>query len=47
VLNTVDKGMMLPMSTMPGEWVDHTYAGPMAAGTVHFLEAWSSTDPCW
>lgn len=39
VLNTMQKGMMLPLSTMPGEPVDHTYAGPMAAETVHFLEA--------
>jgi scyllo-inositol 2-dehydrogenase (NAD+) len=31
--------MQLPMSTMPGEFVEHTYAGPMAAETVHFLEA--------
>ncbi len=39
VLNTMSKGMVLPMSTMPGEPVEHTYAGPMAAETVHFLEA--------
>ena len=39
VVNTVAKGMQLPMSTMPGERVEHTYAGPMAAETVHFLEA--------
>jgi predicted dehydrogenase len=39
VVNTMSKGMQLPMSTMPGEAVDHTYAGPMAAETVHFLEA--------
>jgi scyllo-inositol 2-dehydrogenase (NAD+) len=39
VVNTVKKGMQLPMSTMPGEFVDHTYAGPMAPETVHFLEA--------
>src|SRR5882757_9425545 len=39
VLNTMSKGMVLPMSTMPGEAVDHTYAGPMAAETIHFLEA--------
>ena len=39
VLNTLEKGMVLPMSTMPGEAVEHTYAGPMAAETVHFLEA--------
>jgi predicted dehydrogenase len=39
VLNTMTQGMVLPMSTMPGEAVDHTYAGPMAAETIHFLEA--------
>ena len=39
VLNTMNKGMQLPMSTMPGEQVEHTFAGPMAAETVHFLEA--------
>ena len=39
VLNTVRDGMRLPMSSMPGEFVDHTYAGPMKAETVHFLEA--------
>src|SRR5260370_3769919 len=39
VVNTVKKGMQLPMSTMPGEFVEHTYAGPMAPQTVPFLEA--------
>jgi len=39
VLNTVKDGMRLPMSSMPGEFVDHAYAGPMKAETVHFLEA--------
>lgn len=39
VLNTLQKGMQLPMSSMPGEFVDHAYAGPMKAETVHFLEA--------
>jgi scyllo-inositol 2-dehydrogenase (NAD+) len=39
VLNTVQKGMQLPMSTMPGEFVEHTYAGAMAPETIHFLEA--------
>jgi predicted dehydrogenase len=39
VVNTMKKGMQLPMSTMPGEFVDHTYAGAMAPETVHFLEA--------
>jgi predicted dehydrogenase len=39
LLNTTKRGMQLPLSTMPGEYVDHTYAGPMAPETVHFLEA--------
>lgn len=39
ILNTMDKGMMLPMSTMPGEQVGHVYAGPMAAETIYFCEA--------
>ncbi len=39
LLNTMQKGMVLPLSTMPGERVDHVYAGPMAAETVHFVEA--------
>jgi len=39
VINTLSKGMQLPMSTMPGEFVEHTYAGAMAPETVHFLEA--------
>ena len=38
VLNTVSKGMQLPMSTMPGEKVGSVYAGPMEAETMHFLE---------
>ena len=39
VLNTVDKGVHFPLSTMPGEYVDHMYAGPMERETTHFLEA--------
>jgi scyllo-inositol 2-dehydrogenase (NAD+) len=39
VINTMKSGMQLPMSTMPGEAVEHTYAGAMAPETVHFLEA--------
>jgi predicted dehydrogenase len=38
VLNTMKTGMQLPLSTMPGEPVEHTYAGAMAPETVHFLE---------
>lgn len=39
VLNTVSDGVRFPLSTMPGEYVDHTYAGPMERETLHFLEA--------
>jgi len=39
IANTVKNGIQLPMSSMPGEFVDHAYAGPMKAETVHFLEA--------
>lgn len=38
-LSTVKNGIVHPMSSMPGEFVEHAYAGPMAAETVHFLEA--------
>ena len=39
LLTTMQKGIVHPMSTMPGEFVEHTYAGPMASETVHFIEA--------
>ncbi len=39
VLNTMDGGMVNPMSSMPGEPVGHVFAGPMANETHHFLEA--------
>jgi len=39
VLNTMQHGMMLPLSTMPGEPVGHVYQGPMQAETIHFIEA--------
>lgn len=39
LLTTMTKGVVHPMSTMPGEFVEHTYAGPMASETVHFIEA--------
>jgi scyllo-inositol 2-dehydrogenase (NAD+) len=38
VLNTMKKGMVLPLSTMPGEQVSHVYQGPMEAETIHFIE---------
>jgi predicted dehydrogenase len=39
IVNTMDKGIQLPMSSMPGEPVGHVYAGPMANETIHFIEA--------
>jgi len=39
MLSTMQKGIVHPLSTMPGERVEHTYAGPMASETVHFIEA--------
>lgn len=38
-LHTVKDGTQFPLSTMPGEYVDHVYAGPMERETLHFLEA--------
>ncbi|MQA95286.1 MAG: gfo/Idh/MocA family oxidoreductase [Streptosporangiales bacterium] len=45
VLNRMDGGVVFPMSTMPGERVDHVYAGPMADETTHFLEAVAGDTP--
>ena len=39
ILNTMEEGMVFPLSTMPGEKVGHVYAGPMERETQHFLEA--------
>jgi predicted dehydrogenase len=39
ILNTMTGGMVLPVSTMPGEELGHVYAGPMHAETLHFIEA--------
>ncbi|MEA2939124.1 MAG: hypothetical protein QOC56_2628 [Alphaproteobacteria bacterium] len=38
-LNTVKDGTQFPMSSMPGEQVDHVFAGQMGPETIHFLEA--------
>ncbi|MDO6455937.1 Gfo/Idh/MocA family oxidoreductase [Celeribacter halophilus] len=37
--NSVEGGTQFPMSTMPGEHVDHMYAGQMGPETIHFLES--------
>jgi scyllo-inositol 2-dehydrogenase (NAD+) len=39
LLNTMSGGMVLPISTMPGESVGHVFAGPMAQETLHFVDA--------
>jgi myo-inositol 2-dehydrogenase/D-chiro-inositol 1-dehydrogenase len=36
--NSAESGTQFPMSTMPGEHVDHMYAGQMGPETIHFLE---------
>jgi len=38
-LNTVSEGTRFPMSSMPGEQVDHVFAGAMGPETLHFLES--------
>ncbi len=45
VLHTLQQGMRLPLSSMPGEFVGHAYAGPMQAETVYFLEAVAGLHP--
>ena len=37
--NTSEHGVHFPLSSMPGEYVEDTYAGPMERETIHFLEA--------
>jgi myo-inositol 2-dehydrogenase/D-chiro-inositol 1-dehydrogenase len=38
-LSTTAAGIQFPMSTMPGEQVDHVFAGQMGPETIHFLES--------
>lgn len=45
VVRTMKDGMQLPMSSMPGEKVEHVWAGPMAGETNHFLEAVVRDEP--
>jgi predicted dehydrogenase len=35
---TMQGGIQFPISSMPGEKVNHVYAGPMESETLHFLE---------
>jgi scyllo-inositol 2-dehydrogenase (NAD+) len=38
-LNTSKNGIHYPMSSMPGEGVEHVFAGAMANETLHFVDA--------
>ena len=44
-LNTVKNGIRYPMSSMPGEPVNHTHAGPMHEETMHFINAVTLNKP--
>ena len=44
-LNTVKNGIRYPMSSMPGEPVEHTHAGPMHEETMHFINAVALNKP--
>ena len=39
LVNTTEHGIRYPMSSMPGEPVDHVFAGAMVNETKYFLEA--------
>ncbi len=43
--NTTEHGIRYPMSSMPGEPVDHVFAGPMASETDHFVSAVARNRP--
>jgi scyllo-inositol 2-dehydrogenase (NAD+) len=44
-VNTTAHGIRYPMSSMPGEQVDHVFAGAMVDETRHFLEACARDTP--
>jgi predicted dehydrogenase len=44
-LNTSRNGIHYPMSSMPGEGVEHVFAGAMANETLHFLDACARNKP--
>jgi len=44
-LNTEQTGQVFPMSTMPGEMVDHVFAGGIGPETIHFVEACIKNGP--
>jgi predicted dehydrogenase len=44
-LNTTKDGIRYPMSSMPGEEVDHVFAGAMANETLNFIDACARDRP--
>src|SRR5919109_3358619 len=44
-LNTEKTGQVFPMSTMPGEQVDHVFAGGIGPETIHFVESCIQNKP--
>jgi predicted dehydrogenase len=44
-LNTSKNGIQYPMSSMPGEEVEHVFAGAMANETLHFVDACARNKP--
>jgi predicted dehydrogenase len=44
-LNTVRDGIRYPLSSMPGERVDHVFAGAMVDETLHFVAAVANGQP--
>ena len=44
-VTSMQHGIRFPISSMPGEKVNHVYAGPMEAETLHFLECVATGKP--
>ena len=44
-INTVEDGIRYPLSSMPGEQVDHVFAGAMVDETLHFVRAIAFDQP--
>ncbi|MBC93220.1 MAG: oxidoreductase [Rhodospirillaceae bacterium] len=44
-INTTKHGIRYPLSSMPGEQVDHVFAGAMVDETLHFLDAVANDNP--
>jgi len=44
-INTTKHGIRYPLSSMPGEQVDHVFSGAMVDETLHFLDAVANNHP--